>query len=104
MVARIVAKYSKALVAGFTGDNLTIRLLARAAIAGLALLYSGVHFFQTGVISAWVNISGDFLFAWPGYYAAAWNPGIYRGHPPALQAPLWNYGPVLHMLYPPFTN
>ncbi len=103
MVPRIVAKRSKALGVGLTGDKLTIRFLARAAIAGLALLYSGVHFFQTGVISAWVNISGDFLSAWPGYYAAAWNPGIYRGHPGAMPAPLWNYGPVLHMLYLPFT-
>lgn len=101
MVAQIAANRSKARAVGLRGEKRGIRFLARAAIAGLALLYSGVHFFQTGVISAWVNISGDFLFAWPGYYVAAWNPAIFRQV--ALPAPLWNYGPVLHMLYLPFT-
>jgi hypothetical protein len=59
----------------------------------------------TGVVAAWRNFQGDFLSAWPGWYAAGWNPIIYEGSLSESwwEAPIWSYGPILHLVYLPFT-
>lgn len=76
-----------------------------ATIAVLALLYSALRFLHTGVVTAWANFGGDLLCGWPGYYVTAWNPAIYVGSLSEYwwEAPYWNYGPVQHLVYLPFT-
>ncbi len=80
------------------------RVIVRALMAA-ALLYSAAHVVQTGIRSAWSNFAGDFLAAWPGYYAAGWNPSLYIGSYSEYwwKAPIWCYGPLMHLLYLPFT-
>jgi glycosyltransferase involved in cell wall biosynthesis len=81
------------------------RRWATRGILGLLLAYSGVHWYVTGIRHALANASGDFLASWPGAYAAAWNPGLYHGSLSERwwTAPVWAYGPLLHLMYLPLT-
>jgi len=68
----------------------------------LALLYSALHFAITGIHQPLANFYGDFLASFPAWKVAllCGRLDLYRGslssewNPP----PIWNYGPVLHLV------
>ena len=80
----------------------------RRAIPALVWLYSGLHLVKTGVVFAWGNFMGDFLYNFPAPKVALWanRSSIYFESPSqalygGVQSQRWGYGPLFHLVTMP---